>query len=171
MVILDACNGSGMCANEKTRAMRGSLFVKLWVLRQIANCHAFLALDGTSVRLICICSCTHQTELTMLLGNVACASIPDRRLNKELLPAPLGPTSASLSPLDTVKLRPSKRNRCPSCDFEISSTTSRGSTCFLFLLLVLDRGAEAVAAAARTTRCCRRCGFTLDAGGLPQGQR
>ena len=151
-----------MSATEQTRAMRGSRFVQLWVLRQIANCHALFALDGTSVRLICICICSKHAEWTVLPGNAACAStqkccdasIPDRRLNKELLPAPLGPTSASLSPLDTVKLRPSKRNRCPSCDFDISSTTSRGSTCFLFLLLVLGRGAEAVAAAATTT-CCR----------------
>ena len=149
--------------------MRSSLFIKLWVLGQIADCHTLFALDGTSVRLICICSCRHHTEWTELSGDAACASTqrccdtstPDRRLNKELLPAPLGPTSASLSPLDTVKLRPSKRNRCPSCDFDMSSTTSRGSTCFLFLLLALGRGAEAVAAAATTTCCCRRCGCTL----------
>lgn len=36
-------------------ALRGSLFVKLGVLGQIANSHSFLALDGTSVRLVCVC--------------------------------------------------------------------------------------------------------------------
>ena len=126
-----------------------------------ASAYAHTALSG-------LC---YQAMLPVPAHNDNCsASIPDRRLNKELLPAPLGPTSASLSPLDTVKLRPSKRTRCPSCDFDISSTTNRGSTCFLFLLLVLGRGAEAVAAAATTTCCCRRCGCTLSTGGLLQEQ-
>ena len=60
--ILTVNFAAAVVKQPRTQAMRGSLIVKLRVLGQIANCHAFFALDGTSVRLVCICICADNTD-------------------------------------------------------------------------------------------------------------